>query len=1041
MVKEVYSVLLLLTCSLTVAGCFYAVRGDYRPLLNRLLLLIGCAVVIWAACLALIGAAQEERVSQLARRIAPLGWGVISAVTVHLMLALTGNRLLKKRWIPALIYLPSVVILFAFSVLPLFGLNPDMPVRMEYGWIAAAPTDGWDVFFYLYTVTYILISILLLLRWGKRSGSFNIKRQAKLIAYSLIINAALSVATDIVPPILRIPFPQVSAVFMSIQILAICFCVDRYHFLQPDTVSEEEKILSTATRGYVYRYFGLGLMVAGGALFFVRPLLAGGFAGLPAGLVASAVVAGGAFLLVLDRLPGNEKFKELLVSGSVALLVPLVVLWFADGGVFVTWALIFPLMVICLLFNRRIMLISLISASFLTQLFQWAYLPAAAIRLSGVDYGFRLGIIALGAVIAFYVNKAYTGRLKENISHLEMQAIAAEISQSFVSISEDNIGEKLYAALERCGRFFRCDRAYLVLVHMETYEVRYAVEWTSETADPGSNTLDEAMRSIRPDMFKRLRTSNVLLLKDTLLLPPPAAKIKRRMLSQGIRALANAAVRNADGELIGFLGFNACRPMREWEPGSPGFIEIAAGILSDAVATVDSERELNRMAYYDQLTGLPNRILFRNRLGQAIAAAEDTDKMIGVAFLDLDGFKFVNDTLGHDQGDKLLVEVARTLCGAVRGGDVVARFGGDEFVLLLQISSQDELRRIMDRLMASTRKPVVLAGQAFYVSVSAGVALYPQDGTDADTLLKNADAAMYAAKDAGKSRYLLCSKDIKEEILEKVELTQLLYRALEQGQLTLHFQPQIDMGSNFIVGLEALLRWNLPGRGMIGPAVFIPIAEQTGLIQVIGDWVLREACALNKRWLDMGCTGLRMAVNVSVHQLNNPSFVQRVEGVLKATGLPAQNLELEITESVANSNADNMVTLLHRLKALGVTISIDDFGTKYSSLSRLKLLPIDRIKMDMQFVHGIEKDDKDKAISKVIINLAKSLRLKVIAEGVETAPQLNFLHQRMCDEVQGYYYYKPMPAAQTEEVLLQQLERRGNGWLPPGGRGPGPGEG
>jgi EAL domain-containing protein (putative c-di-GMP-specific phosphodiesterase class I) len=338
-------------------------------------------------------------------------------------------------------------------------------------------------------------------------------------------------------------------------------------------------------------------------------------------------------------------------------------------------------------------------------------------------------------------------------------------------------------------------------------------------------------------------------------------------------------------------------------------------------------------------------------------------------------------------------------------------------LLLNNISSREAAAKIAGSVLGMFNEPVILNGQEIFVTASAGVALYPKDGEDVETLIKNADIAMYRAKSRGKNQYLLCSENMKDEVVEEIKLTNLLYRAQERNQLTLFYQPQIQLGTNKIVGLEALLRWKLPDLGMVPPLRFIPLAERTGLINPIGEWVIRTACQQNKMWQDMGLGKLRMAVNLSVNQLRNSRLVSQIEGILKETGLPAEFLELEITESVASSQTDHLIRVLSNLKELGVSISIDDFGTQYSSLSRLKMLPIDRIKMEMQFVHGIEGSEKDKAISLVIINLAKSLGVKVLAEGVETVSQLDFLNQKMCDEVQGFYFYKPMPAEEIEKIL------------------------
>ncbi len=417
-------------------------------------------------------------------------------------------------------------------------------------------------------------------------------------------------------------------------------------------------------------------------------------------------------------------------------------------------------------------------------------------------------------------------------------------------------------------------------------------------------------------------------------------------------------------------------------------------------------------------------MLLTDRLNQAIPLARRLAKQVGVVFIDLDGFKMINDTMGHSLGDELLKEVAARLIETVRKDDTVSRLGGDEFILMVQnLADLDDAVIISGKILGCFKRPFVLMGQEFQVNASIGVALYPTDGEDVESLIKNADLAMYEAKNTGKNQFVICTPSMKTKVVETMILTNYLYRALERNELMIYYQPQINGATECITGLEALLRWKHPELGFIPPSQFIPIAEQTGLILPIGNWVLRNACRQNKAWQDAGYPPVRMAVNLSLYQFQNQDLVRLVDDILIETGLNPELLELEITESVAMAEKNNVIEILSDLKALGLTISIDDFGTEYSSLSRLKLMPIDRIKIDMAFVHGIAVSDKDEAITKAIIVLAKNLGLQTIAEGVETKQQLAFLNHRMCDEIQGYYYHKPLPANEIEALLGIELSR------------------
>ncbi|MBI3286097.1 MAG: EAL domain-containing protein [Burkholderiales bacterium] len=427
---------------------------------------------------------------------------------------------------------------------------------------------------------------------------------------------------------------------------------------------------------------------------------------------------------------------------------------------------------------------------------------------------------------------------------------------------------------------------------------------------------------------------------------------------------------------------------------------------------------VRHQASHDSLTGLPNRVLFMDLLRQAVACAKCRGGRIVTAFIDLDRFKWINDSLGHHIGDELLKLAARRMCACLRDTDTVARIGGDEFVLLLPDGgSAEESMRIVARLLAAVAQPMTLAGRQVTVGCSVGCSTYPEDGDDADALLRFADAAMYRAKEAGGGKVQLYNVELSERIEQRVLIETELRRALERGQLALHYQPQVDLRSGRIDGVEALLRWRHPELGEIGPARFIPVAEEMGLIAALGEWVLRQACAQGKLWQDAVATPVRVAVNVSAKQLDCSGFPFLVAQCLSDSGLAPERLEIELTESAAMENPDKTVLLMHRLKELGVSLSIDDFGTGYSNMNYMKQFPMDRLKLDGSFVRGITTDPKSLAIVDAIIAMSHRLGLKVVAEMAETEGQVVCLANRHCDQVQGYYFSRALPADACSKLL------------------------
>ncbi len=443
--------------------------------------------------------------------------------------------------------------------------------------------------------------------------------------------------------------------------------------------------------------------------------------------------------------------------------------------------------------------------------------------------------------------------------------------------------------------------------------------------------------------------------------------------------------------------------------------------LQDEVAERgQAEATITRLAYYDALTDLPNRRLFKDRLTQALAQARRSSQMLAVMFLDLDRFKLVNDTAGHPEGDKLLRSVGAQLKALVRETDTVARVGGDEFVLLLpEIARARDAVELAKRIREDFGRPRILADHEFHITPSIGIAVFPADGDDAETLLANADIAMYYVKEHGKNSHRRFSPALSASIVERLELENDLRHALQREEFVVHYQPQVNINTGQIVGMEALVRWQHPGKGLVMPVDFIPVAEETGLIVPLGEWVLRTACAQTKAWQDAGLSSVRMAVNLSARQFQQRDLVERVRHVLHETGLDPHCLELEITEGVAIQNVNYAVMMLGQLKEMGVQIAIDDFGTGHSALSYLRRLPIDVVKIDQSFISGLTTDRKDEGITATIISMAHKLKLDVIAEGVETEEQLAFLKQRLCDQMQGYLFSKALPAEEFKEMLAR----------------------
>jgi diguanylate cyclase (GGDEF)-like protein len=433
-----------------------------------------------------------------------------------------------------------------------------------------------------------------------------------------------------------------------------------------------------------------------------------------------------------------------------------------------------------------------------------------------------------------------------------------------------------------------------------------------------------------------------------------------------------------------------------------------------------AEEKIHYMAYHDLLTELPNRASFQLKLKQSFELAQQDGTMLAVIFLDLDRIKLINDTLGHHVGDELLKYTARRLKRFVREEDTVARFGGDEFIILLnQMRHVDEAAVFAKAIPQLFQEPFQHEQHELYITSSIGISIYPNDGEDIDTLIANADVAMYRAKEKGGNTYQFYHSDMNLRSLERLNMETQLRKALERGEIEVHYQPLVELQDGRIFGMESLMRWNHPKLGMISPGEFIPVAEETGLIVPIGNWVLEESCRVNKRWNDLGYGPLCISVNISVHQFQQPNFLNFVRDTLAESGLDPSLLCLEITENVAMKNVSYMIETMSKLKQLGIRISIDDFGTGYSSLSYLKRFRVHTLKIDQSFIRDLTRDEDNEAIVTALIAMSHKLKIKSLAEGVESQEQLDFLREHGCDEIQGYVFSKPLPEPDFEQIIRE----------------------
>jgi diguanylate cyclase (GGDEF)-like protein/PAS domain S-box-containing protein len=598
-------------------------------------------------------------------------------------------------------------------------------------------------------------------------------------------------------------------------------------------------------------------------------------------------------------------------------------------------------------------------------------------------------------------------------------ALSASNEAILHATSPEDLYQRVCDAAVEGGKLFT---AGVFLFDTETPWVRVAAASGAGMArlQEARISIDESIPEGRGLVGAAYRTGKPCISNDYLNDP---ASLTWRKIAKEVGAAAVVPLISA-GQPIGALAFYA-REKRAFDGEVVKLLERMADNVVFGLYNFEHEANRKRaeeriqyFATHDALTDLPNRLMFSQLLNHAIQSAKRRGRQFAVLFMDLDRFKNINDTLGHEAGDRLLQEVALRLKQTLRSADVIARLGGDEFIILVEeVNDTGQVVVVAQKILSTVIKPMLLMGQECRVTASIGISIYPKDDTDEQSLMKNADIAMYFAKEEGKNNFQFYSKDINSQAIERLSIETNLRFALERNELSVYYQAKLDLKTGAITGVEALLRWQSPNLGSVSPVHFIPVAEETGMIVPIGSWVLKTVCVQNVAWQHQGLPPIRVAVNLSLRQLMDDNLLIDIRSALEDSGMDPHLLELEITESMVMHNPARMIVKLSEIKKMGVRLAIDDFGTGYSSLAQIKHFPIDTLKVDRSFVHNIPSDAEDRAITEAIIAMGKTLSLTVVAEGVETQEQMAFLKEHACDEIQGYYFSKPITPEKFADLL------------------------
>lgn len=1023
----VFSLIFFITCAIYFFYGLLILSYNIRSVMHWILFCCCLDMSIWALSFSIGNIAEDYETCLLWRRIASIGWGVMFSFFLHYILLLTGkNNVLQKKWIYFLLYLPAALNVFLYGIYTKSVLMSYNLVHTYSGWINISRNTILDWIYNIYYVSFSIIGIVLLLYWGISSKEIEKRKQSILIGMSFIIALIAGTLTEfIINAVFAVKVPQIVTIVVLIPISVMLYCIRRYGFMLQKPVSKEtdpNQILSEYTRSRLYFYLSMSYIIGSfvnfGAQFFAhREQL------VPAVLFSIIMILLGLSICIIQALKIKIYLKESFSNAIITVSIPIIILKYYNHTPVYAWVVPVVFMLAAVAFNNRRMLALIGITTLATLIWIWIKTPVSTVTFSGVDHISRIIVLTIIMWFVFFINRTYTKIIFENKEKASSEKLLSCVSTILMIAKETDIDEKIFEIMDLCGVYFKLDRINIFFFTARKGGVYKTFEWCAPGVERiealiDRSSINQLLTGINEEEYLK---NGSFCISDVDIHLHDITELKW-LDKVGKESVIVKPLRNKD-EMVGIISLASGKRKLKCEGYQQEIINVLTHLVSDIWVKVEAEKEVNYKAYYDTLTGLPNRATLSIQLKQAIIMAERTKKLVGAIFIDIDSFKSVNDTMGHESGDLLLVQAGMRLSACIRQCDTVARFGGDEFMIMIpQADESEDIRIIAERIVESFKKPFIIEGQEFYMTASAGTAVYPMDGGNAEDLIKNADLAMYVSKEKGKNRYTMCSYDMKNDTYTNIRLTNDLHRAIDNNELILYFQPQVDVNTEEIVGLEALVRWQHPEKGLIMPGVFIPLAEKSGLINHIGRWVLYHACLQNKEWQDKGLKPIRIAVNLSLGQFLNSDLTGLVRDTLEETGLNPDYLELEITESIATSDPKYITGMINSLKEMGVHISIDDFGTEYSSLSRLKTLPVDKIKIDMHFICGISVNSVDEGIIKVILQLGEIFGIRVLAEGVETEEQLAFLKENDCDEIQGFYFYKPMPALEVEKILKNKIE-------------------
>ncbi len=1027
---------LVLSIILYICGCFYMLFGavliaaNPKSNVNKLFLLLSSSLAIWSFSLSISTSAPTEEVSAFWRSFSVFGWGMFSSILLHFVLVLTKLKYrISKSRVHAMLYVPAFINIILFGP---FGVLVDRQYKMvktAYGWMNLAPNYAASIWLNAYYIVFSITCLVLLGRWWISIESHTPeKRQATKFLATIVLFFFVEAVVDFLPDIFdKQFFPKIPVLFFIIPTIMLFIVLKRFGLLSKTTRKSysfpkiKKNLAGDRTRLF---HTSTIIFLLGSAISFLVGYFGQGASLERELLIATILIFFGLVSRFIPSITSNQAVQNVIFLVICASGTFYFMLVNAKTGALTVWSVYILFLLFTVTLDDRILAIIFTAFCVVIQIAFWIFYPKISVTIDGNEYATRILIIMLSYVAVRYLTNEYNSKVKDYKRFASEQEVLERISSSLISISLDNAKEKIDELLEMADEILEFSHAYVIEFGTDDEYARFF-----STCAKGAESESFPFYSGLKVKTATLPMAAPLIDQDTPMMCEDISRVseeedqglKEFFMPRGILSYFALPV-NVNSKTAGILVVEYNDQLDiEIAETRLYFLRFIVNILADARKKTMYEERLYNYAYFDETTKLANRSMLKKQLDQIIHDGEGLEKT-AILDIEIENLRVIKDTFGQSTGEQIMIKSAQVLESLLEGRCLLARSGEGGFTIVLpSVISTEQVEEYAKNVLDSFSQPISTETdiEALFVAVGMGISVYPDDGQDTETLLKNAELAGYEATNTPE-KVVFYTEQLEKHITENTLLTNSLFKSLQNEELFLEFQPQISCNTGKTVGVEALLRWTTDKNEKVSPDRFVPILEQTGLIHNVGRWVLEQALQEHNRLIEKGFPPLRFSINLSIAQFQDKDFIRDFTKIIEESGVDPKYIELEITESLLSDNPDEVIEKLYKLKELGVSIAIDDFGKEYSSLNRLNLVPFDRIKIDKDIVDLIDVKEKRAPVAESIISLVRAFNASVTAEGVEIIEQADFLKSIGCDEIQGHYYSMPLSSEALELFLKME---------------------